>query len=182
MSIRTKRNISFLLIATIIMVCFFTTGCGNSKSNDTVVDRVEDVQTLLTKIDKKIDELSKVDNANSSDEKLSEIEDKIDALQNSSNVAGTVAQNSDKSVTNDTVSAYMEMKFPKDGKTYTLKEKSNTKIYKDVYCSVEIEAPHFSSNNIDKATAANGLGVYCMMTIDNQIVYSTEKPILVEVK
>ena len=78
----------------------------------------------------------------------------------------------------------MNMKFPKtDGKTYSIREDNKVKFYADIYCTKEItDIPDFVSKNADNGTAPNGLSIYAFRTVNDEIIYTTQKPIIVEVE
>ena len=50
-----------------------------------------------------------------------------------------------------------------------------------MYCTQEItEIPDFISSNADSGKAPNGLNVYAVRTVNDEIIYSSQKPIIVE--
>ena len=76
---------------------------------------------------------------------------------------------------------YVNLKFQKDGKTYSVRKDNKVKFYSDVYCTQEItEIPDFISSNADSGKAPNGLNVYAVRTVNDEIIYSSQKPIIVE--
>ena len=76
---------------------------------------------------------------------------------------------------------YIDVKFQKDGKTYSVRKDNKVKFYSDVYCTQEItEIPDFISSNVDCGKKPNGLTVYAVMTVNDEIIYSSQKPIIVE--
>lgn len=78
---------------------------------------------------------------------------------------------------------YINMKFPKTEKTYCVRKDNKVKFYKDVYCTQEIsDIPNFASSNADSGAAPNGLSIYSFRTVNNEIIYTTQKPIIVEVE
>lgn len=111
-------------------------------------------------------------------DKIDKINEKSDKTSTTQTTQATEAQNDDK----NRYQEYVDMQFPKDGKTYVVSESSleDSKFYSDVNCSIKIETPEFCSSNIQSGEAPNTLSIYCFRTVDDTIVYSPEYTYLVE--
>ncbi len=112
---------------------------------------------------------------------ISQVSDKIDKINEKSDKTSTT-QTTESQNNDNRYQEYVDMQFPKDGKTYVVSESSleDSKFYSDANCSMEIATPEFCSSNIQSGEAPNTLSIYCFRTVDDTIVYSPEYTYLVE--
>ena len=150
----------WIILFVTIMVAASATGCGNEgeivqlrKEIASVRDDVEELKASEDQAEDKKDDEAK------------------EAKEE------TVVENINSQTTN-AYQEFIELQFPKDGKTYVVSKYSaeGQKFYSDINCTVEITEPEFCSKNIQSGTAANTLSVYCFRTTADTIVYSPKKP------
>ena len=172
-----KRKFIFLFVISVMICCI---GCGKkatyketTKTSDETVDlqgRDYEIEQLSQQVaDLKIavkdmqdivnGTIAKVENSNSSSQQRG-------------------SQNEQK----NSYEQYVNLKFQKtEGKTYSVRSDNKVKFYKDIYCTQEItDIPDFLSSNADSGTAPNGLSIYAFRTVNDEIIYSSQRPIIVE--
>lgn len=149
----------WIILFVTIMVGASATGCGGTKKE------IKELRLEISEVRGKVDKLSKQVSEDKKDENTKVTEE-------------TVVENSQ----DNTYQAYIDMQFPKDGKTYVLSKYSTEgqKFYSDVNCTEEIPTPEFCSESIQSGTAPNTLNIYCFRTTNNTIVYSPDRPSLVD--
>lgn len=173
----------------IIVLTFFMViglaGCGcdcdpeeiqEIRSNtDSLCIDVENMSTEMTEIH---DAVEKIESSNSNQNDAKEYKKQIKTLQEKIDKLTEEKETIENSKT-PKYQDYIDAVFPKDG-TYVLREGDEVQFYSDVTCTKEIKTPKFSSSVVnEKATAKNGLNPYSLRTTDNEIVYCTSRPSLV---
>ena len=121
---------------------------------------------------------------------ISELKEEMESVKYVTATTATEAETKKEETTKETTAVkqedsyeqYVNVKFPKtEGKTYTVRSDNKVKFYKDIYCTQEItDIPDFLSSNADSGTAPNGLSIYAFRTVNDEIIYSTQRPIIVE--
>ena len=160
-----------IILVGMVIIAFVigSSGCGTRKElkalKSTISSYQKDNEKAISELSEKIEEIN-------------EKSDKTSTTQNTQTTQATEAQNNDKNWYQE----YVDMQFPKDGKTYVVSESSleDSKFYSDANCSIEIATPEFCSSNIQSREAPNTLSIYCFRTVDDTIVYSPEYTYLVE--
>lgn len=172
-----KRKFIFLFVISVMICCI---GCGK-KATYKETTKTSDETVDLQGRDSEIEQLS---------QQVADLKIAVKDMQDIVN--GTIAkvENSNSSsqqrgIQNeqeDSYEQYVNVKFPKtEGKTYSVRSDNKVKFYKDIYCTQEItDIPDFLSSNADSGTAPNGLSIYAFRTVNDEIIYSSQRPIIVE--
>ena len=173
-----KRKFIFLVV--IISVIISCVGCGSSKAKSSnEATKSSDATVNLQEKDTEIENLSQ----QVADLKVS-VKDLQDIISGTTKKGSTSDVQKETNIEGGSYEQYVNMKFPKtDGKTYSIRKDNKVKFYADVYCAKEItDIPDFVSKNADNGTAPNGLSIYAFRTVNDEIIYTTQKPIIVEVE
>ena len=175
-----KMKLFILILVVSIMGCI---GCG-SKSVSKEETTTSDVTIDLQGKDAEIEMLSQ----QVADLKIA-VKDMQDIVNTTTKVESSNIRNqtenqkeNQKEQENSSYEQYVNVKFPKtEGKTYSVRSDNKVKFYKDIYCTQELtDIPDFLSSNADSGTAPNGLNIYAFRTVNDEIIYSSQRPIIVE--
>ena len=171
-----KKIFIFLFVISVMICCI---GCGK-KATYKETTKTSDETVDLQGRDSEIEQLS---------QQVADLKIAVKDMQDIVN--GTIAkvensnsssqQRGSQNEQENSYEQYVNLKFQKDGKTYSVRKDNKVKFYSDVYCTQEItEIPDFISSNADSGKAPNGLNVYAVWTVNDEIIYSSQKPIIVE--
>ena len=172
-----KRKFIFLFVISVMICCI---GCGK-KATYKETTKTSDETVDLQGRDSEIEQLS---------QQVADLKIAVKDMQDIVN--GTIAkvensnssrqQRGSQNEQEDSYEQYVNVKFPKtEGKTYSVRSDNKVKFYKDIYCTQEItDIPDFLSSNADSGTAPNGLSIYAFRTVNDEIIYSSQRPIIVE--
>lgn len=171
-----KRKIIFLFVISVMICCI---GCGKKATYKEEIKTSDETVDLQGR-DSEIEQLS---------QQVADLKIAVRDMQDIVNGTTAKVENSNSSSQQkdsqnehgNSYEQYVNLKFPKDGKTYSVRKDNKVKFYSDVYCTQEImEIPDFISSNADSGKAPNGLSVYAVRTVNDEIIYSSQKPIIVE--
>lgn len=176
-----KKLIFFgtLVIAMVVVLA----GCGKKADSK----RVDDVEKSISELKEKMESVKYVSSAIADLEvNMKDLNEILSVTATTATEAETKKEETTKETTavkqEDSYEQYVNVKFPKtEGKTYSVRSDNKVKFYKDIYCTQEItDIPDFLSSNADSGTAPNGLSIYAFRTVNDEIIYSTQRPIIVE--
>lgn len=172
-----KRKFIFLFVISVMICCIGRGKKATYKETTKTSDETVDLQGR----DSEIEQLS---------QQVADLKIAVKDMQDIVN--GTIAkvensnsssqQRGSQNEQEDSYEQYVNVKFPKtEGKTYSVRSDNKVKFYKDIYCTQEItDIPDFLSSNADSGTAPNGLSIYAFRTVNDEIIYSSQRPIIVE--
>lgn len=165
------KKLSILLITVVAMLGMV--GCGKHRSTAEVAitqnlnEREKQISSQYEEINQKLDNIQETVSS----------KDELDRLETeNTQLKETIEELQNEESSNDGENAYqkyIDIKFPKDGNVYVCTSEEAV-FYSDEFCSKKIKTPQFSSEEIDYTYASNGLGIYCLRTTKNTIVYTTE--------
>lgn len=178
-----KKKFFILILVVSIMGCI---GCGSKSVSKEEETTTSDVTIDLQGKDAEIEMLSQ----QVADLKIA-VKDMQDIVNATTKVESSNIRNqkekenqteNQKEQENSSYEQYVNVKFPKtEGKTYSVRSDNKVKFYKDIYCTQELtDIPDFLSSNADSGTAPNGLNIYAFRTVNDEIIYSSQRPIIVE--
>ena len=154
-----KRKFIFLFVISVMICCI---GCGK-KATYKETTKTSDETVDLQGRDSEIEQLS---------QQVADLKIAVKDMQDIVN--GTIAkvensnsssqQRGSQNEQENSYEQYVNLKFQKDGKTYSVRKDNKVKFYSDA----------------DSGKAPNGLNVYAVRTVNDEIIYSSQKPIIVE--